>query len=184
MTKKTYYLNPVRGDDKKDGLTPKNAFKTFAAAQAAMTDGAGGVINIAGPACDITERLNITKDGLILRGNTPGILFQPIDDAGDTISVVADRVSLEGFSVTTVPSRSRFFVFRLWYWLRALFRKPRCAVSVTGAGCLMQDITIRGPRRDPQHGVSLAAREHIEIKLGSGFPINVETVTMPGTKGG
>jgi len=152
-----FYWNPVNGSDAADGLTPDTAFLTFAAAQAAVQVDMADVIfivNDSGSTLTITERLSITKNGLILRGPGPEVLFEPTDDAGDTISVAADHVSLEGFSAKSTGAT------------------PRSAISVVGAGCQVKDIFIE------------AATDHgIEVNTGTHHVIENCTVESCGSHG-
>lgn len=99
-----WYWNPVSGSDSNDGTQPTTAFKTFAFAQSVATaNNSDGIfiVHDSGAALVITERLMITKNDIILRGPGSSVLFQPLDDAGPTIHVNADNVSLSGFKAVT-----------------------------------------------------------------------------------
>lgn len=125
-----YYWDPANGNDINDGTTPSDAVKTFAAAQALAADGNNDIIfALATDTSGITvvdETINITKDGLKLRG--PGYQFQltPTTSGSDTITIGANNVEVSGFYVTTAAGGTDN------------------GVTVTGTNDLVRDLWIDG----------------------------------------
>lgn len=101
---KIFYWDPVNGDDANhSGLLPDNAKKTFAATQTLCLSGRGDtifIVNEQSGALLISEPIIITTDGLNLRGGT-NMLFMPLDDGYDTITILGNNVSVSGLQVTT-----------------------------------------------------------------------------------
>lgn len=103
-----YYWDPYSGDDAKDGTTPANAVKTFAAAQTLATAGHYDIIyclaNDPSGITTTTETISITKNGLKLRG--PGYYFQikPTSTTSPTIAIGAGNVEVEGLYLQTAGS--------------------------------------------------------------------------------
>ncbi|KKP72460.1 MAG: hypothetical protein UR68_C0015G0021 [Candidatus Roizmanbacteria bacterium GW2011_GWA2_35_19] len=100
-----WYWNPTSGSDLNDGTTPANAVATFSKAQSLAGTGTSDIIfalatNTAG-VTTVTEKLNITKANLKVRG--PGHIFQfvPATTGSPTINIAANNVEVSGFYITT-----------------------------------------------------------------------------------
>jgi hypothetical protein len=98
-----YFWDTINGSDANDGLTPTTAKSTWTAVEALVADGAGDTIYILpdpGTAqVTIDQRLTITKKSLNLRGPGRTIRIKPSSGTGDTITIGAVNVSIQGIVV-------------------------------------------------------------------------------------
>lgn len=106
-----FYWDPYSGDDTKDGTTPTTAVKTFSKAQTLTVAGHYDIIySLANDPSGITtttETLNITQNGLKLRG--PGYTFQikPTATTSPTITIASGNVEVEGIYLETAATGSQ-----------------------------------------------------------------------------
>lgn len=106
-----FYWNPYSGDDSKDGTTPNTAVKTFSAAHTLVSSGNYDIIYCLAKdpsgTTITTELLNITKNGLKLRG--PGYTFQlkPTLTTAPTVTIAASNVEIEGIYLETATTGSQ-----------------------------------------------------------------------------
>ena len=103
-----FYWDPYSGSDTKNGTSPTEAVKTFAAAQTLASSGNADIIYcLAKDPSGITtttETLNITKNGLKIRG--PGHIFQliPTSTVNDTVVINSNSVEFSGFYIKTAAT--------------------------------------------------------------------------------
>ena len=98
-----YFWDIINGSDANDGLTPTTPKATWTAVEALTADGAGDTIYVlpdpGSTQVTITERINITKKSLNLRGPGRTVKFKPASGTGDTITIGATNVSIKGFVI-------------------------------------------------------------------------------------
>ncbi|MDO8452591.1 MAG: right-handed parallel beta-helix repeat-containing protein, partial [bacterium] len=129
-----------------DGTTPGKAVLTFAQAHTLATAGVGDTIfciaSHTSGTTTVTERLNITKANLKVRG--PGHTFQLIPTATDTptVQIAATNVELTGLHISTAATGTQN------------------AVSVTAGNANIQDCWISGVRG---HGINITTASRTRI---------------------
>ena len=100
-----FYWDPAGGNDVNDGSQPSEAVKTFAAAQALATAGAGDIIfalsTDSSGITTTTEKLSITTAGLKLRGPGHSVQLVPSTSGSPTVNISANGVEFEVFYVET-----------------------------------------------------------------------------------
>lgn len=105
---KAIFWDWTNGDDGNSGIVATEPVKTWTAAEALASSGAGDVIYVLSPESTqtrITDRIVVTKNNLSLRGPGRDVLFKPTaKNGGDTITVNADGFSLTGVIVETASS--------------------------------------------------------------------------------
>jgi len=142
-----FYWDPVNGNDANDGTQPGDAVATFAQAQTLATAGNHDIIfclsKHASGITTVTEKLNITKDTLKVRG--PGFPFQliPSTSGAPTITVNADGIEVSGFYVETASGGTDN------------------GITVTGNDNLIKDVWINGVTG---HGIALSASARTKIE--------------------
>ena len=142
-----FYWDPVNGNDANDGTQPGDAVATFAQAQSLATAGNHDIIfclsKHSSGITTVTEKLNITKDTLKLRG--PGFPFQliPSTPGAPTITVNADGVEVSGFYVETAAGGTDN------------------GITVTGNDNLIKDVWINGVTG---HGIAVSASARTKIE--------------------
>jgi hypothetical protein len=98
-----YFWDPINGSDANDGLTPTTAKSSWTAVEALTEDGAGDTIYIlpdpGSTQVTITDRITISKKSLSLRGPGRTIKFKPASGTGDTITIGALNVAIQGIIV-------------------------------------------------------------------------------------
>jgi hypothetical protein len=98
-----YFWDPINGSDANDGLTPTTAKSSWTAVEALTQDGAGDTIYIlpdpGSTQVTITDRISITKKSLSLRGPGRTIKFKPAGGTGDTITIGALNVAIQGIII-------------------------------------------------------------------------------------
>ena len=163
-----FYWNPTSGSDGNDGSSPANAVSTFAKAQSLATAGAGDIIfalsTASGGVTTSTEKLNITKAGLKVRG--AGYQFQlvPSTSGASTVTISADSVEFEGFFVKSASGGSDN------------------GISITGDNVLVKDCwisTVTG------NGINVSSSQRtqidtcaIEDSVGTGIKIGNDTTNI------
>lgn len=98
------FWNPTLGSDTYAGETPSRAKATYAACEALITDPEGGTIFLLGGASGdttVTERINITKEKIRLRGPGKSVILKPTDTTGPTITMSASNCYVSGVRVQT-----------------------------------------------------------------------------------
>jgi hypothetical protein len=159
------YWNPTTGDDASEGTTPAKAVLTFAQAQTLATSGNGDTIfcmaTDASGITTVTERLNVTKNNLRIRGS--GYNFQLIPSTPGTATVIisADNVELSGLYITTAAGGTDN------------------GITVTGDNALINDSWIKATTGVGIH-ISSAARTKIttcaiEDATGNGITMGTGT---------
>ena len=102
-----YYWDPVMGNDGYAGTSPDRPVKTFARAHALAGDYHHDLIicqpGQIGSATVTTEKINITKSNLMVRG--PGVDFKimPSGGAGDTVTISGTGCELSGVLLGSSP---------------------------------------------------------------------------------
>lgn len=163
-----FYWNPTSGSDGNDGSSPVNAVATFAKAQSLATAGAGDIIfalsTTSGGVTTSTEKLNITKAGLKVRG--AGYQFQlvPSTSGASTVTISADSVEFEGFFVKSASGGTDN------------------GISITGDNVLVKDCwisTVTG------NGINVSSSQRtqidtcaIEDSVGTGIKIGSDTTNI------
>ena len=105
-----FYWDPVNGNNSNDGLQPSTAVLTFAAAHTLAAASHNDIIfclsNHSSGVTTVTEKLNITKSTLKVRG--PGYPFQlkPTTTGAATVTIAADSVEVSGLYIETATSGS------------------------------------------------------------------------------
>jgi len=98
-----FYWNPTTGSDSNDGISPANAVATFSKAQSLATAGAGDIIfalaTASGGVTTTSEKINITKAGLKVRGAGYAFQMVPVTSGQATVAITGDSIEFEGFYV-------------------------------------------------------------------------------------
>jgi hypothetical protein len=99
-----YFWDPYSGSDVNDGTTPEQAVATFARAHELVADGNNDVIYCLSKdpsgITTATEQLNITKNGLQVRGGG-GFRIAPDTPGIPTVAIAASGVGLSTMQLTT-----------------------------------------------------------------------------------
>lgn len=101
---RSFYYDPINGDDGNSGTEAGSPVLTFAAALSLCFSGRGDVIYILAPdeaQASINDRWVINKASVYVRGPGRGVILKPVGSGGGapTISIEANEVSLTGFIV-------------------------------------------------------------------------------------
>jgi hypothetical protein len=98
-----FYWNPTTGSDTNDGISPANAVATFSKAQSLATAGAGDIVfalaTASGGVTTTSEKINITKAGLKVRGAGYAFQMVPVTSGQATVAITGDSIEFEGFYV-------------------------------------------------------------------------------------
>lgn len=98
-----FYWNPTTGSDTNDGISPANAVATFSKAQSLATAGAGDIVfalaTASGGVTTTSEKINITKAGLKVRGAGYAFQMVPVTSGQATVVITGDSIEFEGFYV-------------------------------------------------------------------------------------
>ncbi|MCX6816692.1 MAG: right-handed parallel beta-helix repeat-containing protein [Candidatus Beckwithbacteria bacterium] len=141
-----YYWNPTSGSDGNDGLTPAKAVASFAKAQTLASGGTGDIIfalaTATGGITTVTEKLNITKNNLKLRGAGYSFQLVPTSPGTPTLTVGADNVEISGFYITTATSGTDN------------------AITITGDNTLIEGCWIKSTSG---HGIDLSSSSRTQI---------------------
>lgn len=163
-----FYWNPTNGNDSNDGSSPTNAVATFNKAQTLATAGAGDIIfalaTASGGVTTTTEKINITKAGLKVRG--AGYAFQMIPSTSGSATVVisGDSIEFEGFYVKSASGGTDN------------------GITVTGDNVLIKDCWVNGVSGNGID-ISSSARTQIDtcaIEDSDGIGIKMGSSTTNG----
>ncbi len=105
-----FYWNPTTGSDSNDGISPANAVATFSKAQSLATAGAGDIVfalaTASGGVTTTSEKINITKAGLKVRGAGYAFQMVPVTSGQATVAITGDSIEFEGFYVKSANGGS------------------------------------------------------------------------------
>lgn len=105
-----FYWNPTTGSDTNDGISPANAVATFSKAQSLATAGAGDIVfalaTASGGVTTTSEKINITKAGLKVRGAGYAFQMVPVTSGQATVAITGDSIEFEGFYVKSAAGGS------------------------------------------------------------------------------
>lgn len=105
-----FYWNPTSGSDSNDGISPANAVATFSKAQSLATAGAGDIVfalaTASGGVTTTSEKINITKAGLKVRGAGYAFQMVPVTSGQATVAITGDSIEFEGFYVKSANGGS------------------------------------------------------------------------------
>lgn len=161
-----FYWNPTSGNDTNDGTTPAKAVATFSKAQTLATAGNNDVIfalaTATGGITTVTEKLNITKATLKVRGS--GYTFQivPSTAGAAAVTIAADGVEVSGFYVSTTAVSG-----------------SDNGITITGDNALVKDVWVKSARGNGID-ISSSSRTNIDtcaIENCTGNGINIGATT-------
>lgn len=119
---KTFYWNPVSGNDNNDGLTPNGAVATFTQVHSLVTTEKNDVIVIIGHTT-ITTPITISKNHVHIRGSGRDLRLVPSTPGNDSITITGDSCSVSNLFISTaaggsdsgiVISNNRAILHKLW----------------------------------------------------------------------
>lgn len=113
------FWNPTLGSDTYAGETPSRAKATYAACEALITDPEGGTIFLLGGASGdttVTERINITKEKIRLRGPGKSVILKPADTTAPTLTINAGNCYVSGVRVQTATGSAADGVYVSGDW--------------------------------------------------------------------
>lgn len=159
------YWDPTSGDNANEGTTPSKAVLTFAQAQTLATAGNGDTIfcmaTDSSGITTVTEKLNITKNNLRLRGSGYNFQLVPSTNGNPTVTISADNVEVYGLYITTAAGGTDN------------------GITITGDNTIIEDSWISGATGNGID-ISSAARTKIKscaIEDASAYGISMETGT-------
>lgn len=139
------YWNPTTGSDSYSGETAVRPKATYAAAEAMISSLEGGVIYLLGGSSGdvtVTERVNMTKEKVSLRGPGKSIILKPTDATGPTLTMTAANCYVSGLRVQTHTTGAEN------------------GIQINGDWAVVEDVFVESARG---HGIYINGNGHHEI---------------------
>lgn len=106
MGGRIFYWDPINGSDLNDGLSSSSSCATFAHIHDNLVESGRHDIVMVVPtgatgSVQINERVSISKNYVFLRGPGRDVIFSPLDDTADTITISGNGVEIDSVRVNS-----------------------------------------------------------------------------------